>query len=132
MRKKFLPLCWLVAVLLWAHNLYLWGGVAVTPQVGDRIVDQSMLQSPLAATYLILGKQTVVPIGQSDSARDYAAERFSSVYPDIATDQHTALDRLLAAQSALFRLAYWAAPILLLLSIVLQLRKPKPIRSFGT
>ena len=129
---RVLPVCWVLGLLLMAHNLYLWGGVAVTPQVGDRIMDQALMQSPVAATYLVLGKQSVDPIGIDASARDYAARQFSAVYPEVALDEHTALDRVLAAQSALLRTAYWAGPIFLLLSIVLQLLKPKPIRSFGT
>ena len=129
---RFLPACWVLAVLLMAQNLFLWGGVAVTPQVGDRIMDQASLQSPVAWTYLVFGKQTVNPFGLADSARAYAAEHFSSVYPEVALDEHTALDRLLAAQSALLRLSYWGGLILLLLSIVLQLIKPKRVRQFGT
>ena len=129
---RFLPACWVLAVLLLAQNLFLWGGVAVTPQVGDRIMDQASLQSPVAWTYLVFGKLSVNPIGLSDSARNYAAGRFSAVYPDVALDEHTALDRLLAAQGALFRTAYWLGPIFLVLAIVLQTIKPKPIRSFGT
>jgi hypothetical protein len=121
-----------LTLLVLAQNLFLWGGVAVTPRVGDRIMDQALLQSPIAATYLILGKQTVVPLGIDASARDYAAGRFSSVYPAVALDEHTALDQVLSAQSALLRSAYWAGPFLLLLSIVLQVIKPKPIKSFGT
>ena len=128
---RFLPFCWLMAVLLMGQNLFLWGGIAVTPQVGDRIMDQSSLQSPVAWTYLVFGKLTVDPIGLSDSARNYAAGHFSAVYPDVALDEHTALDRLLAAQGVLLRTAYWGGPIFLLLAIVLQLIKPKPIRSFG-
>jgi len=129
---RFLPACWLLSALLMAHNLFLWGGVAVTPQVGDRILDQASLQSPVAWAYLVLGKQTVNPIGMDDSARSYAASHFSAVYPDVATDEHTALDRLLAAQSAYLRVSYWGGLIFLVLIIVLQLIKPKPIRSFGT
>lgn len=129
---RFLPFCWAVAVLLMLHNLFLWGGVAMTPQVGDRILNQSSLQSPLAWSYLMFGKQTVNPLGLEQSARDYAAGHFSAVYPEVALDEHTALDRVLAAQGAFLRSAYWGGPIFLLLAIVLQVVKPKPIRSFGT
>jgi hypothetical protein len=130
--SRFLPACWLLAVVLMLQNLYLWGGVAVTPQIGDRIMNQASLQSPVAWTYLVFGKLTVHPLGLDSAAQEYAAKNFSAVYPEVALDEHTALDRLLAAQSALLRTAYWAGPIFLLLSIVLQLAKPKPIRSFGT
>jgi|SRR4249919_3485713 len=130
--SRFLPLCWVIGVLLMLHNLFLWGGVAVTPQVGSRIMDQASLQSPLAWTYLVFGNQTVSPLGLSRTASDYAADHFSAVYPDVVLDDHTALDRLLAAQGASLRTAYWAGPIFLLLAIVLQSIKPKPIRSFGT
>jgi hypothetical protein len=129
---RFLPACWVLGLLFMAQNLFLWGGVAVTPQIGDRIMDQASLQSPVAWTYLVFGKLSVNPIGLSDSARNYAAGRFSAVYPDVALDEHTALERLLDAQNALVRTSYWAAPIFLLFAIVLQLVKPKPIRSFGT
>jgi len=129
---RFLPACWLLAVVFMAQNLFLWGGVAVTPNVGERLLDQASLQSPVAWTYLVFGKQTVNQLGLDSAARDYAARHFSAVYPEVALDEHTALDRVLAAQNGFLRLAYWAGPIFLLLSIVLQLIKPKPIRQFGT
>ena len=131
MRKALLILSWLLALLFLAHDLYYWGGIAVTPKVGERIDAQATLESPLAKTYLSIGRQIVGGLGRAAQARDYAATLSGDLYPEIEDDQHRALARLLDAQTPFGRVCYYGGPLLLLLSLVLHARCEKPIRTFG-
>lgn len=131
MRKRVLPLLWCLALLTLAANLYLWGGLAVTPRIGNRLIEQSSLQDPLATTYLQFGRLAVQISGTEDAARRHAATRFSSLYPELKLDEYTMLRRLLAAQPALVTLSYHATPWLLLLSLALHLLTSPFVKTFS-
>lgn len=129
-RKRLLPLLWCLMLLSLVGNLYLWGGLAVTPRIGNRLVAQATLQDPLATTYLQLGRFAVESTGFEEGARQHAAERFSNIYRDLKFDDYTMLRRVLAAQSGLEALRYHATPWLLLLSLALHLFASPWIKSF--
>ena len=131
MRKKLGTLCWLLMGLLFAYDLWLWGGLALTPKIGDRLREQASMQSPIAATYLYLGRKTIDLAGQGAAASAFAEARFNTVYPRLENDRYTALDRLLDAQTAMGSFAYYGAPLLLLLCLAQQALRPRQIRSFG-
>ncbi len=132
MEKAVRVLAWSFAGLFFAYDLYLWGGLAVTPTVGKQLREQASVQSPLAATYLFLGRHAVDAAGMSGRAADFAAGKFPTQIADQESAPQLIVARFLAAQRATGTLAYYGAPILLLLSMVLHVRRPRQIRSFGT
>ena len=123
--------CWILAFWFLAYNLYTWGGLAVTPTIGKQLRERSSLQSPIAASYLFLGRHAVSSAGLADRARLYAQRQFPEQVADTEGSRQLILTRFLAAQSAAGRLAYYGAPLLLVLSLVLHARRPRQIRSFG-
>lgn len=131
MGKYVRMLFWLLSGYFLAYDLYLWGGLAVTPVVGKQLRERASLDSPIAATYLFLGGQAVDALGKSAQAMDFAARRFASQIADDTSTPLTIVPRFLSAQSAAGALAYYGAPFLLVLSLVLHARRPKRIRSFG-
>jgi len=132
MEKAFRMVLWGLTGLFFAYDIYLWGGLAVTPTIGKQLREQASLQSPLAATYLFLGRHAVDAAGLSGRAADFAASKFPEQIADLESAPQLILARFLSAQSASGSLAYYGAPILLLLSMVLHVRRPRQIRSFGT
>ena len=131
MGKLIRALFWLLTGLFFAYDLYLWGGLAITPTIGKALREQSSLQSPLAASYLFLGRHAVNAAGQSAEATEFAARNFPAQIADNESSRQTILTRFLSAQSATGSLAYYGAPFLLVLSLALHARRPKRIRSFG-
>ena len=131
MEKFARSMFWFLTAGLFAYDLYLWGGLAVTPRIGNELRDQASVQSPLAATYLFLGRVVVDAAGRSSQAMAYAAERFPEQVADREGSRQMILTRFLSAQKATGTLAYYGAPLLLLLSLFLHARRPKQIRSFG-
>jgi hypothetical protein len=122
---------WLLTGWFFAYDLYLWGGLAVTPTIGKQLTEMALVRSPIAATYLYLGRTAVNAVGQADRAREFAAKRFPEEIADDKSSPLTILNRFLSAQSAAGTMMYYGAPLLLLLSVVLHVRRQKPIRSFG-
>lgn len=131
MGKWLRGIVWLVAFWMLAQNLYLWGGLALTPTIGKQLREQASLQSPLAATYLFLGRVLLPRIGLAERARQHVAERFGPQIADTDSPPQTIMPRFMAAQSAGEALDHYGAPLMLVLSLVLHARRQKPIRSFG-
>ena len=132
MGKFVRALCWVLTGWFFAYNLYAWGGLAITPTIGKQLREQSALQSPIAASYLFLGRHAVMKSGQSERARNYVSKLFEVQIADTQSIPQLVLSRFLAAQSPSARLCYYGAPLLLVLSLVLHVRRPRQIRSFGT
>ena len=131
MEKSARAIFWVLTAWCFAYDLYLWGGLAVTPRIGNELRDQASVQSPLAATYLFLGRVAVDAAGRSGQAMSFAARRFPDQVADLEGSRQMILTRFLSAQKAIGTLAYYGAPLLLLLSLFLHARRPKQIRSFG-
>jgi hypothetical protein len=131
MGKSIRWLAWLLFAVFLAHDLYAWGGLAITPDFGPKLREQASLRSPLAATYLFAGRKSVEALHRRDAAVAYAA---GQMRPTLFTEPgppETLLDRTLAAQSATGTLCYYGAPLLLLLSLALHATRQKQVRSFG-
>jgi len=122
---------WLLAFWMLAQSIFLWGGLALTPVVGKQLREQAKLQSPLVATYLYLGRVGLPVLRLEARAVAHAASRFAPQIADVDSPQETVVTRFVAAQSAGERLDHVGGPLLLLLSLVLHVRRQKPIRSLG-
>jgi len=122
---------WLVSFWMLAQSVFLWGGLALTPTIGKQLREQAKLQSPLVATYLLLGRLVLPAIGLEARAQAHAADRFRAQIADLDGPRETVVARVLAAQSAGERLDHVGAPLMLLLSLVLHARRQKRLRSFG-
>ena len=125
-----------IAVVLFAicffYDLVVWGGVSALPDVGEGIADSARREAPLAATYIAIGDvlDSAVP-----SLRDYGSARltdaFSEGFERIRADPTVAMDLLFGpswnATHSWIKTAYWAAPVLLLIALILWVRRPKKI-----
>ena len=131
MGKRVRLVFWLLAAIFCGYDFYLWGGLAKTPVIGQRVRDEAIFESPIAATYLFLGRHLVDTLQRSDESAAFAARRFPDLIPNKEADGQPSVGRFLAAQSATGTLAYYGAPVLLLLSLVLHAMRQKQIRSFG-
>ena len=123
--------CWLLTGIFFAYDLFAWGGLGLTPKLGEQLRQDANLHSPLAATYLAVGGFVVEKVNRVDLAREFAARRFPTMSSADETDRRHVLEAALAAQLPFGTYSYYGAPLLGLLSLALYLRRQKPIRSFG-
>lgn len=131
MGKVVRPILWLLAAVALAYDIFLWGGLSMTPVIGPRLREQASMETPIAALYLGMGRQSVIAAGKVPEAVAFAERQFPGDVLDTDSARQSIVPRFLAAQSTVSRLAYYGAPVLLVLSLVLHLLRQKPIRSLG-
>ena len=132
MGAKVRAFLWLLTAVCFAYNLYLWGGLKATPQVGKLLMNEAPYQNPLAATYMFLGARINGTLGRTDKARAFAARKFPELVSHPEQLQYLAVTQFRRAQDWWGSFCYSFGPILLVLSLVLHWRRQRPIRSFGT
>jgi hypothetical protein len=121
-----------VSLLMFAHSFYFWGGIGLTPNVGDRVLMQASKQLDLIgiAFYTHTGK-AMMGLVAPDAAQTYAATQVGHVYPSLDGDKFTAAHKVHGAMNSTQRLSHMGAPLGLLAFIALYYLRPKPVRSLG-
>jgi hypothetical protein len=123
-----------VFLAMLVHTLYFWGGIGLTPNVGDRVLMQSAKRMELGmigvAFYTHTGT-SVMGMLAPEAAKNYAANEVGSVYPSLDGDQYMAVEKIRSAMDSLQKLSHSGTPIALLATILLYWRRPKPLRSLG-
>jgi hypothetical protein len=135
--KRHLALVTFVLFLLaFGYDLVVWGAAAALPDIGPGIVLSANHEAPLAATYIGLGR----PLDAAFPAlQAFGLARLDGAlgegYERIKEDPHVAVDLIFNTtwnnQHRWIKTVYWAAPLLLLLSIVLWLLRPKAVKMMG-
>ena len=126
-RATLKVLVWTVALLASANNLAGWGGVALTPGIGYAAQERSIYGAPLVWTYLNLGEAACSVLGQDARAVALAQGRFGAAYPATRLEPDRTVDLLFEGMGGLQRLLHYAAPLLILLGLVLHATGPKPV-----
>ena len=129
MGLKIRLLFWLLTLVCFGYDFYLWGGLKDTPGVGKELMKEAPFQSPLAATYMVIGEKINGTIGQTEEAKAYVARTFPELIAH--PNQYLVVNRFLAAQPPWGSAAYYLAPILLVLSFIAHAMRQKTIRSLG-
>jgi hypothetical protein len=121
-----------VSLLMFAHSFYFWGGVGLTPNVGDRVLFQATKQIDLMLVgfYTHTGKAMMGMIAP-DAAQAYAAAEVGQVYPSLDGDKFQAADKIMRAMDSMQSLSHTWAPILLVVFLALYYLRPKPLKSLG-
>ena len=134
MKNRWYVVAFALFVASFLYDLIVWGSVDLVPTVGSGIADSAGREAPLAATYIAIGRVVdgAVP-ALGEFGRDRITEAFSDGFERIRADPTVAMDLIFgttwnAAHSAL-KLVYWAAPLLLLIAIVLFARRTKPVKT---
>lgn len=119
--------------LCFLYDVVVWGSVYALPDVGTRIADSARREAPLATTYIAVGNMVD---SMSPALMDYGSARlmdaFSEGFERIRADPTVAMDLLFGpswnATHSWIKTMYWAAPVLLLIALVLWVRRPKKVR----
>lgn len=129
-RLHLIALGLFVVVLL--ADLVMWGAVPTLPDVGVAIERSARNEALLASTYIALGSRLdawVPMLGNAGAAMMTSA--ISPAFERIGEDPSVAMDLILNSSYSRahfwLKFAYWGAPILLVLSLVLWVRKPKQV-----
>ena len=121
-----------ISLLMFAHSFYFWGGIGLTPNVGERVLMQATKQIDLMLVgfYTHTGK-AMMGIVAPEASQAYAAAEVGQVYPSLDGDQYSAAQKIMAAMDSMQSLSHTWAPILLVVFIALYWLRPKPLKSLG-
>jgi len=132
MKNRLHVIALVLFVVCFLYDLVVWGGVSALPDVGPGIADSARREAPLAATYITIGEMldSAVPALQSFGAARLT-DAFGEGFERIRADPTVAMDLIFNttwnAAHSWIKAMYWAAPVLLLLTLVLWVRRPKTL-----
>ena len=134
MKNRLHVVAFVLFVCCFVDDIVVWGGVRALPDVGTGIVDSARREAPLATVYIAVGTvvdSAIPPLQRYGAARLTAG--LSEGFDRIRSDPTVAMDLIFHSSwnvtQTWIKTMYWAAPILLVVSIVLWIRRPKQIRT---
>jgi hypothetical protein len=116
------------------YDLVVWGSVRLLPEVGSAIADSAHREAPLATAYIVVGG---VLDGMLPSLGSFGESVLSAAWGEgfarIREDPGVAMDLIFSSRwnvaHGWLKTMYWATPVLLVVTLILWLRKPKPVRT---
>jgi hypothetical protein len=136
MKRRLYLVALILFALCFAYDLVVWGSLPQLAQVGPSIVQSANREAPLAATYIGIGSyiDAAVPSLQAFGERAITAaigDGFERIRGDATVAMDLIFDTTWNVQHRWLKTVYWAAPLFLLLSVVLWTRRLKQIRTLG-
>lgn len=135
MKSQLHAIAMVLFAICFLYDIVVWGGVTSLPGVGPGIADSARREAPLATTYIAIG----TPLDEAlPSLGDYATARLTDAFAEgfdrIKDDPTAAMDVIFSstwnATHRLIKAMYWSAPIMLFLTAILWVRRPKSIHAF--
>lgn len=132
MKRRLHLIALVLFFLALLFDLAIWGAAPGLPEVGAAIVRSARSEALLASGYIAIG----TPLAEwwpafGNFGAGVMTTAVSPAFERIAEDPNVAMDLILNASynrtHGWLKLMYWAAPVLLLLSLVLWVRKPKQV-----
>lgn len=125
-----------IALVLFAisflFDIIVWGAVGALGEVGENIADSARREAPLATTYIAIGgvlDSAIPPLRNFGDA--FLSDALSQGFDRIRDGTSGAMDLIFepswSAAHGWLKVMYWAAPVTLLLSLILWTRRPRRI-----
>jgi hypothetical protein len=136
MKRRLYLVALALFVLTLLYDFVVWGALPLLPDVGPSIVASARREAPLATTYIAIGSRidAIFPALQAFGAKRLG-DAFGEGFERIRGDSTVAMDLIFNttwnAEQRWLRTLYWAAPVFLLASLILWVRRPRPVRVFG-
>jgi hypothetical protein len=130
MKRFWIPVCFLIGIVMVAVSLFYWGGLASHAEVGKFVTDNVAKYSFIAWAYCSAGGSILPLIGLDTFAAEYAAKHAGQVFPAVKDTPYSAMAALYAATPAEIKFASYAGPVLLAIAGFAQSRKPQTFTAF--
>lgn len=132
MRRHLHIIALILFVLVFLFDLILWGAVPDLPEVGAAIEASANREAVLASLYLALGVPLDAAVGAFHGMGGaIMTSGLSPGFEQIIAEPNVAMDLIFSASfnatHSLIKGLYWAAPMLLVLYVVLWLLRPKQV-----
>lgn len=115
----------ILLLLALGYNLFVWGGLLLHPVMGPVAEDATRRELALAGVYAPIGRWVVQSIGLGSTAAAFAGTRFAAVESHLIENPLAAMETLVSEMPASVSLAYYGAPILVVVFTLLWWRRPR-------
>jgi hypothetical protein len=114
-----------------------WGAAARIPDIGAKLQRSAQREAVLATIYMSAGSIMDAALPPLESwGSQYVETALSEGFPRIKEDPTVAIDLIFSqtwnAKHAIFKILYWAAPVLAVLTLIFWARRPKKISLMGS
>jgi hypothetical protein len=136
MRKRLHLVALILFLVVLLFDLVVWGAVPALPEVGPAIERSAGNEAPLATSYIMAGAllDRWVPAFEHYGAA-VLTDAIGEIFPRIIESPPLAMDLIFSSRlngtHAWLKTMYWAAPVLLVLTLLLWVRKPKKVSLVG-
>lgn len=131
MKRFWVPLFFILGFVMLAHSLYFWGGLASTTEVGALVNERVSNYSFLAWAYVSAGSGLLNLLGWQQAASQFANGQAGHIFEVMQKSPLIAMDQLFSALPWINKISYYGGPVMILLGIFAQSRKPKTFKTFG-
>ena len=131
MKRLWIPLCFILGLVMLAHSLYFWGGLASTDEVGVLVRERAPSFSFITWAYVSAGHGILTTLHWQEAGSLFAFSHVGDVFVSMQASPLTAMDQLFEALPWLSLLSYYGGPIMILVGVFAQARKPKTFKTFG-
>lgn len=133
MRLRKYWLLFVLFVLTLVFNAWVYGSLALEPNVGPALASAARANAPLLHAYIVLGAPVAIRTGTS--GQYVASAAFGAAYPAMAATPAVA-DSLLFSESRgplreLLILLFWAGPVLLVLALAAWVLRSRETHLMG-
>jgi hypothetical protein len=136
MRRKLPIIGFVLFALVFLFDLVVYGGLAEIPEIGPIVQRAAVREAPLVLSYMTLGSwldEKIPALGVWGES--YAMEALQEGFERIRHDPTVAIDLIFSnswnSKHGWIKFYHWAAPVLLILSLILWARRPKVVRMMG-
>ena len=136
MRPRLYVIGLVLFVVAFVYDIVVWGALPAVPDVGADMAQSAHREAPLASAYMLLGSRldaAIVPLQSFGVAR--LTEAFGEGFDRIRDDPGVAMDLIFNTNwnftHRWLKTLYWAPPLLLVLTVLLYLMRPKQVRTLG-
>lgn len=136
MRKRLHLIATILFFAVFLFDLVVWGAVPGLADAGAAIERSAGNEAPLATTYITLGAMLdgAVPALERFGA-GVLTDALGELFPRIVESPPLAMDLIFSTRlngtHGWLKTLYWGAPVLLVLSLLLWVRKPKKVSLMG-
>jgi hypothetical protein len=132
MKRIWIPLCIILGLAMLAYDLYFWGGIASSAEVGAIVREHATTFSFITWAYVSAGQGIMDMLGLQASASQFAQTQVGGVFAAMQANPLTALDELFKKLPTHTLVSYYGGPLMLLIGAFAQSQKPKTFKTFGS
>lgn len=131
MKRIWIPLCFILGFAMLAFNLYFWGGLASSDEIGSLVRERVSNFGFVTWAYVAAGESLLDLFGLQEAAANYVTAEVGQTFATMKSAPLVGLDYLFRNIPWFAKVSYYGGPLMILVGGFAQSRKPKTFKTFG-